>query len=358
MPATTSEQAPVLIAGGYGTVGLQLARAFRALHPDVALLLGGRDPAKAPPEAKELGGLVRLDTSDADPLAHIAAVRAVVTAVNDPGDNLLRAAIARKVPFLDIARWTARVRQAAEVAKGAEAPVLLASGWMAGTASLLATAVASKMVAVEEIDISVLYYTKDKAGPDSVEYMDRLSVPFTAMRSSREVTVQPLSDPREVAFPSGLRRKAYIFDTPDALLLPKSTGAGTVSVRIAFDDAWMTWGLASLVRSGIWGCFSGDRWKSLRRGLLYSPGPGAPHEIVVHVRGGGEEKTATALDSLGQTHMTAVGAAVQLERLLGLGGAKALGPGVWYPDTELSGWERGLKVMKELGVEVSMGTSV
>ena len=38
---------PVLILGGYGSVGSRTARALRRLHPELPLVIAGRDSAKA-----------------------------------------------------------------------------------------------------------------------------------------------------------------------------------------------------------------------------------------------------------------------------------------------------------------------
>ncbi len=78
---------------------------------------------------------------------------------------------------------------------------------------------------------------------------------------------------------------------------------------------------------------SGDRFKSLRQSLLYNPGSGASHEIHIAVAGNdinGSPKTTTTtiVDPQGQTHLTALGALIQLERLLGLDEAAPPAPGI------------------------------
>ena len=44
----------VLIAGGYGVVGQQAAQVIRQRHPDLPLIIGGRNPAKAETLVREL----------------------------------------------------------------------------------------------------------------------------------------------------------------------------------------------------------------------------------------------------------------------------------------------------------------
>ena len=136
-----------------------------------------------------------------------------------------------------------------------------------------------------------------------------------------------------------------------------TTGAKTVTARIAFDDAMATNLLALLVRSGIWKLISGKQFTSLRRSFLYNPGQGANHEIVIEVSGldkNGTPKIAhtTILDPKGQTHLTALGALFQLERLLGLDGAPPSSPGIVYPDT-VPQIDAALQVLHYFGVMIS-----
>jgi nucleoside-diphosphate-sugar epimerase len=47
---------PILFLGGSGAIGHRSAEALRAAYPDVPLLIGGRDQAKAQQAAEEMGG--------------------------------------------------------------------------------------------------------------------------------------------------------------------------------------------------------------------------------------------------------------------------------------------------------------
>lgn len=47
---------PILLVGGSGTAGRWTARFLREAHPDVPLLIGGRDLEKARQVAAEIGG--------------------------------------------------------------------------------------------------------------------------------------------------------------------------------------------------------------------------------------------------------------------------------------------------------------
>jgi len=350
----------VLLAGGYGVVGQQAAKLIRQLHPSVPLLIAGRNPSKAEAFARELtnADFVMLDVEQPNPLNGLKP-RVILAVVNDPFDYLLVEAVRGGIPYVDITRWTERLKVAVSrvSAESLHAPVMLSSAWMAGVATVAAVAVCHQMSAVERIDISILYSLKDKAGPNSAEYMDRLATPFEVMLNGERQQVYPYTDPHKITFPGGYSANAYRFDTPDQFTLPTTTAAKTVAARIAFDDAVATNLLVLLTRSGIWKLISGDRFTTLRRSLLYNPGKGASHEIVIAAVGvdeNGKPKIAraTIVDPKGQTHLTALGALVQLERLLGLDGAPPPAPGIVYPDTAPQ-IESALRVLRDFGVFVT-----
>jgi hypothetical protein len=331
----------IFIAGGYGVVGSQLAEMIRQRYPDLPLILAGRNPDKA---AELVGKLtnaqtISLDMQQPGPLNGLKP-RAVIATANDPHDYLLLDAVQNGIPYLDITRWTERVRAASlQLTKeNLTAPVILSSAWMAGIVALVAASLARSLNTVERIEISILYSLKDKSGPNSVEYMDRLAMPYQVMLDGQLQQVYPYTDPRTVTFPGGYRTKTWRFDSPDQLTLPAATGASTVTARIAFDDAFSTNLLVFLTRSGIWKMISGKRFASLRRALLYSPGSGAAHEVVVEVAGRTEDGLsrllkANIVDPRGQTHLTAAGALIQLEYLLGLDPQPAPQPGLYYPES-------------------------
>ncbi len=353
----------VLIAGGYGVVGSQIARLVRKRHPDLPLIIGGRNPDKAESLVRELTNAeaARLDIEEPNPLSQFdGKLRAVIEVVNDPSDYLLLDAIRGGIPFVDITRWTELFRQARSIIAGESprAPVMLASSWMGGLTPVIAVAAARKLERVESIDIGVLFSMKDKAGPNSIEYMDRLATPYKVMIDGKEQTVYPMTDPRTVTFPGGYVSKVYRFDSPEQVTLPETTGAKTVASRIGFDSALTTKALALLVRLGIWKLIASDRFTKTRRSLLHNPGEGGPHEIVIELTGAdakGKPLTvrASVLDSISQSHLTAAAVTMQLERVLGLDGAPPPGPGIVFPESGAQ-IESGLQLLRDFGVEVTI----
>lgn len=353
--------APILIVGGYGVVGAQLAELIRKRNPQLPLLLAGRSQEQADLAAARIGNAsgVAIDVTSADPLAGMdARLGAVIAAANDPANALLKAAVSRKIPYIDITRWTERLLQAQSLADEMQpgASVTLASSWMAGLSAILAMHASDGIPDIEEIRTTVLFRLNDKAGPNSIEYADRLSVPFRIWRLGAWQMVRPLTDPVRTAFPSGETAKAYRFDEPSQETLVGATGARSVSSRIAYDSASTMRTMVIMVRSGLWSMISGRMFTKLRHSLIYHPGEGAAHEFVIDVAGKDIQRQASMLDPAGQTHLTAVGAYIQLCEAAGLEGRPPRRTGVHFPEYETDfGFAR--KVLEEEGVSVQVTES-
>ncbi|MER7761777.1 saccharopine dehydrogenase [Streptomyces sp. NPDC097619] len=322
---------PVLITGGYGLVGAELARLVATDLPDRGLLLTGRTPANGATLARELGAEVRRWDLDA-PEPFAAAVSAVVSCVNDPGDRVLRAAVAAGVPYVDITRWTARVQRAATVAAllRPTAPVLLSSAWMGGVSTLVAASLADRLGGADRVETAVRWDMADRSGADSVEFMDRLGLDFEVVEDGRRRLVGPLSGARTVRIGADPTTVARL-DTPEQYTLPLTLGTTTAATRIGFSSAAATRGLLALRRTGFFRWAGGARWTPARRALLHSPGSGGTARFRVDLAHGPRTAAVTVSDGLGQCHLTAVGALLGLRRVLGADGADPV-PGVSFPE--------------------------
>lgn len=354
----------ILIVGGYGVVGRQIAGLITARNPGVELWIGGRSAQAAGVCAASFTGAraIVIDVDSLDPLAGIAELPNVIVAVaNDRNDNLLLASARRGIAYIDITRWTPRLLMAMErlSAVPLTAPVIFASGWMAGVAASVAAHYSAGFGDISSIEIDILYGIKDRAGPNSVEYADQLDKPFTIWSGGQQIIVKPMTDPHAVAFSDGQERDCYRFDTPDQYTLVQTLGAAGVSSRLTYDDPAAVRFMRLLLASGLWRLLSLPLFKRLRRGILYNPGEGATHEIAVQITGaatdGGRQVARMAIiDPLGQTHMTAAGAVAQIERVLGLGGRAVPPQGICFPEQAVD-HEKGLAALREMGLAIERG---
>ena len=352
----------VLMVGGYGVVGEQAATIFRQRFPEVPLLLAGRSPSGASKLIKSLGNAeaIQLDVMSERPLDALTEKPvAVLSVVNDPYNYLLADCLRLGIPYLDITRWTEVMCEAIVQTsfEDIKAPVMLGSAWMAGVTAIVTKAASKGFSTINNIDIDVLFALADKSGPNSAEFMDRIAVPFLVTENGEKKLKPSFSEPKTVSFPGGYTGKTYRFDMPDQITLPFTTGASSVSGRIGFDSALSTSGLAALVRTGVMTLLGHPIFGGLRRSILHNPGQGAAHEVVISLQGvddSGQVKRreVTMLDPLGQTHLTALGAVIQLERMLGLDGLPASSPGIHYPEQHPN-INRALEFLQEHGVLIS-----
>ncbi len=316
---------PILIVGGYGTVGTALTRLVGTQWP---LLLTGRNPDRGSHLAGGNVTLRRWDLSCPEPFE--AKVRAVISTVNDPDDRVLRAAVSAGIPYVDVTRWTSRVTRAATLATllRPTAPVLLSSGWMGGVINIVAAALAQDAGGSDQIDVAIRYDINDRAGVDSVDFMDRLGLDFEVRKGGKAAVVRPLSDTRWVDI-AGHRTKVARLDTPEQFTLPLTLGAGSVATRIGFSSNTSTTALLAARSVGLFRWGSGERWSPLRRSLLYSPGAGGTAHIRVDVKGPEGTRTAVISDPQGQAHLTALGGLLGLRTVL----AEGARPGVSFPES-------------------------
>ncbi|WP_380281812.1 saccharopine dehydrogenase [Kitasatospora purpeofusca] len=351
---THDPQGPVLLVGGYGTVGTELARLVAADHP---VLLTGRSAERGAALVRDLGGaphaaVRRWDL--ADPAPFEAAVSAVVGVVNDPDDRVLRAAATGGVPYADITRWTARLQRAATVAAllRPTAPVLLSSAWMGGVVSLVTAALAERLGGADRVETAIRWDLADRAGADSVEFMDRLGLDYEVVREGRRRTVAPLSDAGTVRIGGHPTRVARI-DTPEQFTLPLTLGTGTATTRIGFSSGLSTRALLAAKHTGFFRWGRGERWESARRALLYSPGDGGTALLRIDVTHGGRSLAAVVEDRAGQAHLTAVGGLLALRRALGTDGSAPAPAGVSFPEQSPRPCEV-LPALAALGVTVDI----
>lgn len=342
----------VAVVGGYGTVGRVVATLLRERHPELDLVVAGRRTEAAAGFAAHLSTLpgrpVRsavVDVTLPDPLQDSPFTDVVVVAVNDSDDNLLRAAVRRGSAVVDVARWPHRVTDAQDVVAGlaATAPVVLASGWMAGVAAVVAAATTRTRPA-RHVDIDVLLSPADAAGPDSLAGFVDVHREFTLHEAGVARRVRGLSDPHRVRFSDGRTLRTRRLGSPEQQSLVETGLTRGAAVRISFGHHVTDATLAVLVGSGLWARLP----RSWRFRLLHNPTPsGAGHEVAVTVQDG-ETRRTTVRDEAGQAHLTAAGAVLQIERILGPAGPPV---GVSFPE-QSEDPARDVATLRSLGVRI------
>lgn len=344
----------LLIVGGYGLVGEQVARLLRQRHPDLPIVLGGRHPERAKGLAASIGAqTAAVDVCAAQPLASLPErPAAVLAAVSDPDDHLLVDAMRRGIPFADINRAGHASILDVTVAAARErpsAPVLLSGGWFAGVSALMAAAAVREIGDAERVDIAVLASSDDRVGPDSWGFSDRLAWPYYAMRGGRRQPAHPLTGLRTVRCADLRDRPAALVGTLEQTTLPVTLGVPTVETRMALQSVASLYGLVGLKRSGALRALARPGLRRVRAALLQRPGSGDFAGITVTATGPTGSVSVDLLDPRGQAHLSAVGAACAAERVLGSG----LAAGVSFPEQSADP-EADLELLRQAGVVVRL----
>lgn len=305
---------PILLMGGSGAIGHQTARAIRATYPDVPLLIGGRDLAKARCAAAEMGSAqgVAIDTHSADLGLGEQKVSAVVVLYKDHSLAGLRFAQARGVPHLSISSGVFEI--APEIASFMHAPdasaVVLGYEWLVGATTVPALHLAKSFAQVDEIRIGALVDEQDSGGPAVAEDFAYLNHLMPAALTRREGGwLWREGDEAKAVFCAldGSEINASGFSSIDVAGLAAATGARSVQ----FD---------------------------LGQGVSSSRRKGGPLSTEIILDISGLDRAGQALRTRhavvhpgGAAPLTGMGIALLLERLVGLDGKPPVAPGLYFP---------------------------
>ena len=305
---------PILLLGGSGIVGRRAAQFLREAHPDLPLLIGGRDRARAAEAAAELDpaeGVV-LDLAAEDLGLGERPVSAVAVFPKDERLTGLRLAQARGVPHLSISGGITEIgpEVATFMHQPYAAPVVLGAEWLVGATTVPALALAKQFGRVRAITIGALLDEQDTGGPTTAVDLERLAKTMPAALTRRDgAYVWREGDEAEALFRAvdGTEMAASAFSPFDVVGLATATGAPNVAFNLAT-------GVSSSRRQG--GPMSTEIVLELA-GEDHAGRPLRTRHAVVHPEG--------------QVPLTGLGVALVLERLLGLDGRPPTPAGLYVP---------------------------
>lgn len=311
---------PILFMGGSGAIGHQTARALRAAYPDVALLIGSRDLAKAQRAAQEIGGAegVVIDSAAEDLGLGERQVSGVAVFYMDHAVASLRYAQQRGVPHISISSGVFEIAPeiAAYMHRPGAAPVVLGYEWLVGATTVSTLEIAKAFGRVQDIRIGALVDEQDTGGPTVASDFEHLNKMLPAALTRREgVYIWREGEDARATFHAldGMEVAASGFSSIDVVGLATATGAADVQFNMAT-------GVSSSRRQG---------------GSLST-------EIIIELAGedpaGRPLRTRHAvIHPDGAAPLTGIGVAMLLERLLGLDGQPPTPPGLYFPYQLLDG---------------------
>ena len=319
----------ILIAGGYGVVGSAMARHLRALMPGTELILAGRNPQNGDSLASELGAAhtLKLDTAaPEDALASVGPLDIIVCALPDPQDRLLRYALNHGIAHVSITRSTRDMAALAGLIAhhGVTAPVVPLAHWQAGLLTLAALDAVADMDRVDRLTLSALFDMADPIGPMTVadaegfmgEALQRRDGTWHWVDAEQEKTKRRLDSKAVDVAPVSVL---------DVTGLAAATGAADIRFDLAIDTS---------------------------RGT--AAGNAASHDMWIEADGtrGGKPVSRARMvsDPKGQAHLTGLGAALIVQRILE---AHAdLAPRLYAPETLLPPAD-AMAALADHGIEIS-----
>ncbi|UOR07450.1 hypothetical protein MUN82_10210 [Hymenobacter aerilatus] len=307
-------QNPILLVGGSGTVGRWVAQLLYDAHPEVPLLLGGRDLAKAQEAGATLPSAegIALALAAEDLGVGQRQVSAVVVLFTDHRLAALRFAQARGIPHVSISAGIFEMgpEVATYMHQPQASPVVLGTEWLVGATTVPTLQFTQAFGQVHAITIGALLDEQDVTGPAGYEDFERQTKTMPAALVRRDgAFAWQVGDEAKSSFRAvdGTDQQADSFSFYDVLGLATATGAPNVQFKLAF-------GVSSSRRQGE--PMSTEILIDLA-GEDHAGQPLRTRHAVVHPQG--------------QMPLTALGVVLLLERLLGLDGQPAVPAGLYFP---------------------------
>jgi hypothetical protein len=297
--------------GGSGGVGRWTADYLRSTHPNLKLLIGGRDRAKAEKVAAEVGGAegVALDMAAADLGLGDRQVSAVAVFPKDDRVTALRFALSRMVPHLGISGGIVEIGP--EVAAFADRPnaaaVVLGAEWLVGATTVPTLKFAKAFGRLDDVTLGAVVDEKDAGGPATTEDFERLEKTMPQALILRGGSYVWHKETRKLRAVDGTEMEASAFSPFDVVGLGAATGAPNVRFHLAT-------GVSSSRRNG--GPPSTEILIELA-GQDHAGRPLRTRHAVVHPGG--------------HKPLTGLGVAMLLERLVGLDGRPPTPAGLYFP---------------------------
>jgi hypothetical protein len=305
----------VLFAGGSGFVGRTAVRWFRQRHPNVRVLVGGRNLQAASEVAQEVGTAeavaIDLDRHHLG-LGEDVTIAAVVMLAPEAGLKGLSYAQDLGVPYLNINAAITEIgpELALFAHRATAAPVVLASHWMAGAATLLALNSAKGFESVRSIRLGAIVDDRDPVGPAAIEDMERvhgMAPPAMVFEGGRRVWLSGDAAKGKFTSVDGRSLDATGYSTFDTVSLYAATGAPDIRFDLVNGES-----------------------SSRRRGGEVAT------EIVVEIEGEADGRMKRSRSTLefkqGTASLTGLSVVLSLASVLGLNDRAPARPGLYLPE--------------------------
>lgn len=308
----------ILIVGGYGAVGLQIARTLSA-NAENHVIVAGRSLAKGLATGFE-ARVIDLGSSGTWASA-LERVDLVIACIDQTNTDFVAEIVRRGIGYIDVTAGDAFFRQVEALT--IRSPVLLSLGLAPGLSNLLAAAAAKELDAVSSIEIGILMGTGDDHGAAAIAWSTRNMFDPAARRDESQINFGP---------EFGVRR-AYFMDFADQHALARTMPGVRTVTRVTYDSALLSTLLFWLGRT-----FAGNaKMEKLVERVSHMPTFGSDKcvlSVTAHGRRGGRTVAQDAFFfGRREAAVTAAVAALAAEAVL----AGRVSPGVHHSHQVLDG---------------------
>ena len=353
---------PILIVGGYGDVGGHLgAELVAANYPPIRV--AGRSEDKARQMASSLGSNAEWGRVDVNNAASVHAaldeVSGVVSCIDQEEPHLLKAALAKGLPYVDVTAGRDFIETGlalAGEAKRTGARVLLGSGLTPGLINVMAKVCSERAGGAHEIHTHGLFSAGDAYGMAALRFMlQMIPKPYVIREHGVPRTVWCFGEHKQVTFPAPAgKRRVYHFAYPDQFFYPRTLGAETSVSWFALDPPWVTRTQALFVRLVGRRVLRSEAMRERCLKIFNAAGSryAGQDALMFRVEAHGPKGAANAhVSGRGEGKGTAISTALMLREVLD--DSQRMPAGVWLPEQVIN-TERYLPAMAARGWRVEM----
>ncbi len=299
----------ILIIGGTGLVGKQIAAMLAKELPDSEIYIGSR---KAKTDS---GNYVKLDVNAPDSLKTIAekSIQSVVLCAADSNDYVLDYCITHQIDYIDITKPTPELASAYRLAKSRnlQSQVVFSSGWMGGIVGSLAYHLEEKF---ELAKLFIYYSLSDQAGESTTHFIaENVTKPFPKYVTGNTVSTKHFLSPYKHDFAFGIGpKKTYDFDIPELFIFHEVEKIPSVEVKMTYDSGLVSGLLHGLQKFRVFDLLS----HATRRKMFNASGKGNRIVFEVLVQNGVMTKKISLADYKGSSHLTAFSTVLHIKKML------------------------------------------
>lgn len=327
-----SQEKRILIVGGYGMVGSNIARLIRQADKNIELVLAGRNPQNGIPLAKELNHseTAYINLEEGFELSDFKKIDLIISAVDDHSNILRETAILNGIACIAVSELADQISPTAFLGlhKTIVAPVVYAGHWQAGILTLMVKQQANKFSQIETIELAGLYDPKDSVGPLVANEVSGFVSDALIRKGGNWLSIQAKENPRTIDLYNHASAIGYPLSTLDVPSIAAFTGAKNIRFDFITGESLGT-----------------------------SKGLEASHDLYITMIGtllsGEKRKLSTIVSGTkGNSHLTAVGVYLITEKILGLNGQseQKIG-GLYLPETIII-TDHISKRLKEFDIEI------